>query len=435
MNLGAWYKKRGVRFIAERALKLNERYGPGPEKAIKRIECCVSALAEYNCYPTFAVPGIVVRRNLPFIRSLQDRGIEIAVHGYNHVDLKVYPPEHACRQLLQAAELFRAGGLQVHGFRCPYLSATDELVQAVPAGIFEYSSNRAIEWPVCHSPGAPSELLFQKIQEFYVPSSAETDISVPWNEKNLVEIPVCVPDDLQLHDGLGQCQDDISQVWSDLLRQIHRRGELFNLMFHPELASFCELPFVSVLKEIPSLRPAVWIAQLRDIASWWKEKSRFRVEIADDKDLLRIAFICSERATILARELSALNGSFWDGHYQRMQGCEFTLPAHPRPFVGLSPQAPAETVTFLREQGYLVETGERATDCGIYIDERTLAGLTNHVQLINHIEGAAGPLIRFWRWPNGYKSAVTITGDLDALSLLDYAARLLVRSPRVVARA
>ncbi len=433
MNLGAWYKKRGVRFISERARKLNERYGLSPEKSIQRIERCVAALEEYDCHPTFAVPGIVVRRNLPFIRSLQDRGVEIAVHGYNHVDLKIYPPENAYRQLLQAADLFRDRGIEVHGFRCPYLSVTDQLVDAIPAGIFEYSSNRAIEWPVCQNADASSELLFRTIQEFYVPSRAETNISVPWNEENLVEIPVCVPDDLQLHDGLGQCQEDISQVWSELLRQIHRRGELFNLMFHPELASFCELPFVSVLEKVPSLRPAVWIAQLRDIGSWWKEKSTFRTEITEEKDSIRIAFICSGRATILARGLDALNGSFWDGHYQRLHGGQFTLPAHAYPFIGLPSQTTAVTLGFLGEQGYLVETGERAADCGIYIDERTLAGLTTQVQLINYIEASPGPLIRLWRWPDGYKSAMCITGDLDALSLLDYASRLFVRAPRVVA--
>ena len=35
-----------------------------------------------------------------------------------------------------------------------------------------------------------------------------------------------------------------------------------------------------------------------------------------------------------------------------------------------------------------------------------------------------GPVIRLWPWPNGMRSALCITGDLDALSLLDYAARL-----------
>jgi hypothetical protein len=89
------------------------------------------------------------------------------------------------------------------------------------------------------------------------------------------------------------------------------------------------------------------------------------------------------------------------------------------------PDVPAETVTFLREQGYLVEHGAMAAQCGLCLDAATLAGLTSQVALINHIEASTAPLVRFWRWPANHRSALAITGDLDALSLQDYAARVL----------
>jgi len=81
----------------------------------------------------------------------------------------------------------------------------------------------------------------------------------------------------------------------------------------------------------------------------------------------------------------------------------------------------------LREQGYILDTGETAMHCGTYIDAATLARLTSEVDLINYIEASPGPLIRYWRWPSGAKSALCVTGDLDALTLLDYASRLFVR--------
>ncbi len=428
MYLGDWYKKRGIRFISERARRLTKRYGFRPGKFTKVVECFLQTLDAHGCRPTFAVPGIVVERNLAAIRRLQDQGAEIAVHGYNHVDLKAYPPEYASRQLTRAAEIFRASELEVHGFRCPYLSMTDELVEAIPPGVFEYSSNRAIQWPLPDSPDGPPGLLFGTIRELYLPSNAETTLSVPSKTGALLEIPVSVPDDLQLHDGLGHCQEKMARVWSDFLTQTYQRGELLNMMFHPELALFCESPFVSLLLAARSLHPAVWIAQLRDISSWWKEKSAFDVTVTGSEDYLQVAFACSDRATILARGLDTPAGDFWHGQYQRLRGCQFALPAHPRPFVGLPMGAPPAIVSLLREQGYIVETDEKATDCGIYIDEHTLSGLPDRVQLIDFIESAPGPLIRLWRWPDGYKSAMCITGDLDALSLFDYASRLFAKS-------
>jgi hypothetical protein len=56
----------------------------------------------------------------------------------------------------------------------------------------------------------------------------------------------------------------------------------------------------------------------------------------------------------------------------------------------------------------------------------TLDGL-NHMQLVGHIEASPGPLARYWRSPDGAKSALCITEDLDALTLLDYAGRLFNR--------
>ncbi len=81
----------------------------------------------------------------------------------------------------------------------------------------------------------------------------------------------------------------------------------------------------------------------------------------------------------------------------------------------------------MHEQGYILETGEQAMRCGLYLDSATLAGIPSGVELVSHIEAAQAPLVRYWRWPDAAKSALCVTGDLDSLSLLDYASRLLAR--------
>ena len=103
------------------------------------------------------------------------------------------------------------------------------------------------------------------------------------------------------------------------------------------------------------------------------------------------------------------------------------VPAEPRPFVGLAAGAPGYLASFLREQGYILDCGETASRCGTYLDLATLARLRSEVELVEHIEDSAALLVRYWRWPDGAKSAMCITGDLDALSLVDYASRLFVR--------
>jgi hypothetical protein len=140
---------------------------------------------------------------------------------------------------------------------------------------------------------------------------------------------------------------------------------------------------------------------------------------------LHLDFICSPRATILLKGID-VNGcsDAWDGSYQRLLSRTLEVPASPRPFIGVSNKTPQKVISFLMEQGYILDITEQAPDCSIYLDEVILASMNNEIQLIDYIEGCAGPLVRYWRWPDGAKSALSITGDLDAFSLLDYLSRL-----------
>lgn len=429
MRLKEWFALRGPSYVGQRAAILLDRYGLAPAKAAARADRCVTMLAEHGCAPTFPTPGCIIQRYPYFVRHLQDAGAEIAVHSYDHVDLKAYPPAEASQQLVRAAQTFERYGIEVHGFRCPYLSCTDELVDALPKGMFGYSSNQAIRWDmVVSTDGVTKNKFFDTINRFYQPSEALDTVCVPWTRASMIEIPVCVPDDLQLHDGLHFNPEQVALAWTQVLEQTHKRGELFTLLFHPELAAQCEDLFGAVLIHARRLQPAVWIARLCDISDWWREKSSFAVAISHTPSGLHLSFTCSGRATILAKGLSVCGSEpTWDGTYYRLTTTNLDVPAEPRPFIGLPADAPEHVVTFLQEQGYILDTSETAARCRMYIDAATLAKLTSEVKLIDHIEASPGPLVRYWRWPNGAKSAMCISGDLDALTLLDYASRLFVR--------
>lgn len=424
MGLSSWLAQRDPQYILQRGLNLLQRYRLNPNLAMERVERIVNILAEHECVPTFPTPGVVIERRPEYFRELQNRGVEFSVHSYYHVDLKNRSPESARDQLLRAADTFRQHGLEVHGFRCPYLSWSEALLETLSAGTFEYSSNQAVKWDVnIDSITQRQAVNFGIIDDLYVPQSAGEKVCVPWRQANLIEIPVCVPDDLQLYDGLQLPIEEMIKVWMRVLHMTHQRGELFTLMFHPELVDVCEQIFPVLLQETKSLKPNVWVACLRDISAWWQEKEEFRVEFISTESGLKVEFHCTDRATILSRGLVLL-GEAWAGNYQRVKERRMDLPAGIRPFVGLPKLVPQQVCQFLKEQGYILDLSDQASQCTIYLELETLENLKSEVALIEYIEKMDTPLLKFWRWPDGYKSALCISGDLDALTLWDYMTRL-----------
>ncbi len=427
LKLREWYARRGPRYVAQRAKILLQRYQLSPAQAEARIVELIEKLAQRGCAPTFPTPGGVVERNRQFIHRLQDLGAEIAVHGYEHLDLSVYPPAQAKEQLERAVDAFARQGIEVHGFRCPYLSCTDGLLDVLPTGMFEYSSNKAIWWDVLSSqtPAHPAAV-FDTLYQFYQPEAALQATCLPRSRPNLLEIPICLPDDLQMHDGLNLDSEAMAQNWGRMLNETHQRGELCVLQFHPEISSDCAESFLELLDQARRLRPAVWVCRLRDIAAWWREKSAFKAHAVETPSGLHISFECSARATILARDLAGVaTEPTWSGRYRRVQATQLDLPLQPRPFVGVAHEAPAQTISLLQERGYIVDSGDTATQCAVYLDATTLENHHTERSLVAHIEESAGPLVRFGLWPDGARSALSLTGDLDALSLSDYARRLL----------
>lgn len=423
MSFKTWYKKRGSKFIYQRGKAILKRQGIFTEKSMLRVENCVDTLANLGCSPTLPTPGDIVNRYPKFIQKLQDKGVEIAVHSYHHKNLSEIPLEEALQQLERAVKVFAKYDIDVHGFRCPYLGHTADLIESIPQGLFKYSSNKAIFWkPKIETP--EKDLFYVTLDNFYQGENSENVICAPQLKENLIEIPVCVPDDLQLMDGLKMQSEDVFQEWKSIQNEIYRRGELFTILFHPELAHLCNNPFLALLDYIQASQPAVWVAKLSEISDWWLEKAKFSVEIIENNEELIIKIISSPRATILFRNHLNNTFKFWDGNYWQINGSQISIPKQPRPFIGLEKDVPESIVSFLQEQGYIIDQSEKAYDCSLFFDHSSILGFQSPLSLVEFIESKSTPLLRFGRWPNGAKSAFCLSGDLDVLSLFDYAARV-----------
>src|SRR5262245_29870764 len=384
-RLARWLDLRSIPYIVNRLLSLLQRYGLTSTKAKRRVLDCIRLMAKYDCAPTFPTPGRVIHRDPEFFRTIQAMGAELNIHGYDHIDFLSLSREEANKQFVRAIDAFDAGKLRAEGFRCPYLSYNEALIDALPDRM-KYSSNEAIFWNVLPQTNGHSTAVFHTLQEFYRAKPCTEAVSIPRITKAIVELPIAIPDDLQMFDGLKMDKEAIAQTWCTILRQTHKGGELFALLFHPELIDECKDAFEAVLRAARALRPAVWVTQLRHVSTWWREKSAFALDVSDGPSGLRLRFDCSENASILIRNLSTTEATApWDGSYSVLQGRELYVDSQQRPFIGVSHDASAEVASFLREQGFIVETGPEASRCTIYLDDSILANWPNRRHLLDYI--------------------------------------------------
>jgi peptidoglycan/xylan/chitin deacetylase (PgdA/CDA1 family) len=401
-------------------------YGITSERAKRRVLACVELVERFDARPMFAVPGRVVDQEPAFFRSLAERGVELAPHGYDHLDFRTLSTEEARSQFERAGDAYERAGIPFTGFRCPYLSFTPELEPLVPDR-YAYASHLAIRWDVpLPEPPSHGRAVTEQLASFYRAEPAAALASRPRAVGRLIEVPAALPDDFELTMGLRASADEIADVWSAVWEQVDARGELFAPLFHPEAYDHCAPAFERVLASAAG-KGDVWLATTGEIAAWWLERARSDVEVTNGANGLRLELRCAPAVTVLVRGVDsgpALEP--WHAGYAALRGTRLELPGTVRPFVGVAQSVPAAAVACLREEGFVVVEDADPATCSVFLDGNAPFA-AGEVELVRHVEEAAGPLVRFWRWPNGARSAISIAGDLDALRLTDYLARFRAR--------
>jgi hypothetical protein len=200
------------------------------------------------------------------------------------------------------------------------------------------------------------------------------------------------------------------------------------LQFHPERIELCADSLAAVLAEARAHTPAVWCACLSEVAAWWQVRARAAAQITPVGDgCYRIQISAPAEAAILARAVHTdAPAAGWVDGYQQIYARTFNVRASRRSVIGLSPASAPALAGFLRQQGYLVETITDGQDCADALDQPEFSSADER-RLLAHIEAADFPLVRLGRWPNGARSALCISGDVDALTLWDYGLRLIGR--------
>ncbi len=439
MNLVSFsIKTKGAHNFVRRLGTVFTRFGFSEAPMRRALHVVTGALQQFDGVPTFFIPAVVLQRHPSLIQEIVRCGAEIGVHGYVHNDYRSLNEDEQQVQVGQAIEIFRRTCIPYQGFRNPYLGWTEEALRIFVALGFAYESNEAILHDVIELDHLPPAVRsgYEKSLALYRVSPCSAYTLRPHFERGLLRIPISVPDDEMLFDRLRITDgDEIGRIWSTIMQHIYDFGGLYTLNLHPERAVLCEKALAILLSFTQNRPLPVWVVCLSDVAQWWRERSQFRLHITPvASQCWHISAECTSRATLLARHLivDTQLTTPWSGVDMSIDAHNCTVRATHCPCIGLSPHTPAEVSDFLQEHGYPVKRSseEDASMYALYFDMPEGLGTTRKERmqrcsaLVQQIEQVETPLIRFGCWPHRYRAALTISGDIDSVTIQDFFLRI-----------
>jgi hypothetical protein len=264
---------------------------------------------------------------------------------------------------------------------------------------------------------------YESMLNQYDYKNSTNHISLPRIYGNLLEIPVSLPDD-DLLERLGAKGNKLARdIWEEIVKQSHSRGELFILDIHPERIVIFKEALISVIERLKELYPKVWIAQIGDIYEWWEEKKGFSVKLKSESDgVFEVDVQCSPRATLLVRSDKLENDHFFQG-FSIVKERKFAIKSQRRPVIGIPRDSSRGLANFLKNEGFIYEVGEGKEEYSLYLDNFSKFSEDDEMKALNIIHESNSSLIRFWRWPNNCGSCFSVTGDIDSITIYDFANR------------
>ncbi len=277
---------KGLRGKAYRASILPTRYGLTSERIRQRLRELVADMQQVEITPTIPVTGRTLERHGDLLANLD--GAEIAVHGYRHVAYSTLTPEARYTDLVTASGVFAAHGIRVCGFRAPYLSLTPDTLGLLRDRGFAYDSSAS---QFFGSRVNDSGELMRICARRY--RSLSPDTQSPFMDSGIAEIPVSLPDDEMLVDGLGIRQTaTLAKTLLSMLTEAEARRCALVLQIHPERYGFLREALRDLV--VAASDRGAWKAPLRDIAHWvsrpgasmgaWPEGRPFALAVTGDLD-------------------------------------------------------------------------------------------------------------------------------------------------------
>lgn len=422
---------KGMLHSIERGAQILMRYSFGKRRFADIMASVGNGHGKGKLRVTFCITANLLNSHREFIEnSLNGSGHEYAAHGYHHCNMKKKNRAEQSEILKKSYELFKNYGLEVNGFRCPYLSYNSNTLKAFASGPFSWVSNNIIFWENNFSATRRSQSHLRKLGLLYRSWNSVEYMSVPSYAGRVLDIPITAPDDEMLYERFRVKQyPEISAVWRRILKKVHRRGELFHLLFHPERFLYVGKAIKEVVQDADNLDQPVWFATLNEISEWWKKrrKSSWSIESTGQKRLL---LRTAPEATVLVKSRGYMGKGFYKSYMpavEALPGSGFYALDSPVPeehIIRIPGNAPQTLEEFLVNEGFLVKRGG-FNDGSLCIDGYESFKKADGLPLLSTIDEAPFPLVRVWRWPNGARSAFTVSSDVDSINIGDYLIRFV----------
>ncbi len=207
------------------------------------------------------------------LKQLVNDGCEIGIHGYTHDASLAFLPRKEIERRINYS-ISKLNRFEVEGFRSPQLKRNRRFLNLL-ANYFlydssvpnsEYKSSLALRTGSC------------SVFPFFI--------------RNMVEIPLTMPQDFTLIYTMKFSKNKILKIWKEKIDLIRQMNGLVCFNTHPDDYLIGNDKYLDIYEEILKYlsKQDSWNALPREIAEWWKE--RFSCELKGKK------IIGSDRAKI-----------------------------------------------------------------------------------------------------------------------------------------
>jgi len=287
--------RKGLGGTVYRASLLPVRYGISPDRIVSRLVRMIAMMARWDSRPTIPITASVLERHPEILRSLRDA--DLAVHGYRHISYEDLPFDEKRSDLDAACTVFSNLGLLLRGFRAPYLRADRETLDLVRSRGFLFdSSSTQLALPAGHPITRAVRLL---IATRYGTDSVVPSVAM---HPTLVEMPVSLPDDEILVDGLGlRNTTGLWHAFEAMMEIASSTGSHLILQVHPERFHICEAALELLIEK--AVDTGGWLTPLSEASDWivgspgssrrWPDGHSFALSITGDLDAASIGDFAS----------------------------------------------------------------------------------------------------------------------------------------------
>ena len=415
------------------------RFGFSERRTQQALYTMIETLKPYTAMPTFFIPAVVLDRHPRLLAEIAAMGAEIGIHGYVHNDYRTLSHAEQYKQTEKAISVFEKNSIPFSGFRNPYLGWTEVSLSVFTQFGFCYDSNDAVRHDVINL-DALSPLLrsgYEKSFELFQAIECTAYTIRPYFVGKLLRIPTSIPDDEMLFDRLRiTSTSEVGCIWCSIMQRVYELGGIYVLNLHPERGVLCQPALRDLLSSTQDQTFSIWVTSLMNVAEWWKERKQFRLKITPvEPGYWQIEASCGAPATLLARQVVVEDAPTipWYGDDVQVVAQRFSLQAARCPCIGLSYRSSQELEDFLCEQGYpFVRCAEEdATYYASYLDMPEGLGKTRQEQieqkseLLKRLVELKAPLVYYGCWPDGHRAALSITGDIDSVTIQDFFRRVV----------